>query len=98
MTIPSSQLDALRAGRSELENHYLDELAAGRLSRREFVRRGAVIGMGSTLLGAVLAACGSANSSPSASASSASSSAAAPTKGGTLRVACQTPTAEINPL
>ena len=36
----STDLDRLRIGRSELENHYIDELAAGRLSRRDFLRRG----------------------------------------------------------
>jgi peptide/nickel transport system substrate-binding protein len=91
-----AKLDALRVGRSELENHYLDELAAGGLSRREFVRKGAVLGMSSTLLGAALAACGGGQASPSASASS--SGAKAATRGGTLRVACQVPTAAINPI
>ncbi|MGH2875803.1 MAG: ABC transporter substrate-binding protein, partial [Solirubrobacteraceae bacterium] len=103
MPTPSSKLDALRAGRSELENHYLDELAEGRIGRRDFLRKGAVLGMSSTLMGAALAACGGANSSPSSSSSSGSSSsassAATPAKrGGTLRLASQTPTAAMNPL
>lgn len=93
MSTPSSKLDALRVGRSELENHYLDELVAGRLSRREFVRKGAVLGMSSSLLGGALAACGSSHSTATPSA------AAAPAKkGGTLKVASQVPTAAINPL
>ena len=96
MPTPASQLDAVRVGRSELENHYLDELLAGRISRREFVRKGAVIGMSSTLLGTALAACGGANSSHSSTA--ASSGAATPKQGGTLRLASQSPTAAINPL
>jgi peptide/nickel transport system substrate-binding protein len=93
MPTPFPKLDALRAGRSELENHYLDELAAGGINRREFVRKGALLGMSSTLLGAALAACGGAKSAPSSA-----SSSGAPRKGGTLRLACQVPTAEINPL
>ncbi|MFZ0386119.1 MAG: ABC transporter substrate-binding protein [Solirubrobacteraceae bacterium] len=96
MPSPASKLDALRAGRSELENHYLDELAAGRIGRREFMRRGAVIGMSGTLVGAALSACGSANSSNASSASS--SGAAGATKGGTLRLACQAPSAAVNPI
>jgi peptide/nickel transport system substrate-binding protein len=90
----SSKLDTLRTGRSEILNHHLDELAAGRLSRREFMRRGAAVGMSSTFIAAALAACGGANSSPS----SASSAAGAAKKGGTLKVAAQTPTAAINPM
>src|SRR5579884_3897133 len=96
MPTPSSKLDAVRAGRSELENHYLDELSAGRISRRDFVRKGALMGMSSALIGAALSACGGANSSHSTAA--ASSAAPAPKKGGTLRVASQTPTAAINPI
>jgi peptide/nickel transport system substrate-binding protein len=90
----ASKLDALRIDRSEIVNHHLDELAAGRLSRREFMRRGAAVGMSSTFIAAALAACGGANSSPS----SASSAAGAAKKGGTLKLAAQTPTAAINPM
>jgi peptide/nickel transport system substrate-binding protein len=99
MAKDARQLDLIRAGSSELENHYIDELVTGRISRRQFVRKGAVLGMSTTLMGAVLAACGGANSSSSSSAASSSAtSAAAPTKGGTLRVATVTPAAAINPL
>jgi peptide/nickel transport system substrate-binding protein len=96
----ASQLSTIRNDRSELENHYIDELVAGRISRRQFVRKGAVVGMSATLMGAILAACGSANSPASSSSSASSSGAAAPavTKGGTLKLASQTPAAAINPL
>jgi peptide/nickel transport system substrate-binding protein len=93
MPTPASKLDALRFGRSEVENHHLDELAAGRLSRREFVRRGAALGMSGTVVAAALAACGGANSSPSSA-----SSAGTPKQGGTLKLACQTPSGAINPI
>ena len=58
----------MRDARSELENHYIDELVAGRLSRRQFMRKGAVIGMSTGLMGAILAACGGANSNVAAAA------------------------------
>jgi peptide/nickel transport system substrate-binding protein len=92
------QLDQLRAGRSELENHYVDELVAGRLDRRQFLRRGAVIGMSTTLMGAILSACGGANNSSSASSTASSAASGAATQGGTLRLAQQAPSAAINPL
>ncbi len=92
------RLDEIRAGRSELENHYVDELLAGRLDRRQFLRRGSMIGMSTTLLGTILAACGSSSSSSSAGASSASTSGAAPKAGGTLQIASVTPSAAVNPL
>ncbi|MFL5822170.1 MAG: ABC transporter substrate-binding protein [Solirubrobacteraceae bacterium] len=88
----NDELDRLRQGRSDLENHYIDELAAGRLSRRDFMRRGTAIGMSVPLLGAVLAACGS--STPS----SGTGPAGTAKRGGTLRVAISTPAAAVNPL
>jgi peptide/nickel transport system substrate-binding protein len=93
------RLDPIRDRSSELENHYIDELVAGRINRRDFVRKGAVIGMSTTLMGAILSACGNANSSASSTSSGASSSSAgSPVKGGTLRLAQQTPAGAINPL
>ena len=95
------RLDALRAGHSELENHYIDELAAGRLDRRTFLRRGAVLGMSASAMGAILAACGGANktgSSATQAGASSSTSSAPVTKGGTLKLAQQAPATAINPL
>jgi peptide/nickel transport system substrate-binding protein len=93
----NGDLDRLRGDRTELENHYIDELVSGRLDRRDFLRKGSMIGMSMPLLGAILAACGGSSSSTTAS----SGSGAAPSsgkKGGTLRVAGVTPAAAINPL
>ena len=92
MTRRSQELDQLRIGRTELENHYIDELVSGRLDRRAFLRKGSMIGMSTPFLGAVLAACGSSSSS------SGKSSTGTPTSGGTLRVASVTPAAAVNPL
>jgi peptide/nickel transport system substrate-binding protein len=97
MTSSNSELDRLRSGRSELENHYIDELVNGNVSRRDFLRRGSTIGMSVPLLGAILAACGA--SSPASSSSSSKTTAAAPAaKGGTLRIASVAPAAAVNPL
>jgi peptide/nickel transport system substrate-binding protein len=105
MATDHRKLDEIRDARSELENHYIDELLSGRLSRRQFMRKGAVIGMSTGLMGAILAACGGANkvgtqaASTSAAAGGSTSSSAAPaTKGGTLKLAMQTPATAINPL
>src|SRR5918996_557828 len=51
-------VDAIRRERSERENHLIDEYAAGRISRREFVRRGTVIGMSIPVVAWLAAACG----------------------------------------
>ena len=95
----NDELDRLRGNRTELENHYIDELVAGRMDRRDFLRRGSMIGMSTGLLGAILAACGGSSSTTTATGSG-SGSGATPSsgkKGGTLRVAGVTPAAAINP-
>jgi len=38
-------INAARRGRSELENELFDELFAGRIGRREFLRHGSVLGL-----------------------------------------------------
>jgi peptide/nickel transport system substrate-binding protein len=96
MTRKATDLDRLREGRNELENHYIDEFVAGHVSRRDFIRRGSMIGMSAPLLGAILAACGS-SSTPSTPSTSSTSAAPAKT-GGTLRVAISAPAAAVNPL
>jgi peptide/nickel transport system substrate-binding protein len=59
------RVDAIRAQGSELENHLIDEYGAGRGSRREFLRRGTVIGMSVPLLGFLASACGTGSKSES---------------------------------
>src|ERR1700709_886048 len=102
MGIDDRKLDQIRDQRSELENHYIDELVAGRLDRRSFLRRGAVLGMSASVMGAGLAAGGGANStnnsSAAKSATSPSGSSAGATQGGTLKLASPTPATAMNPL
>ena len=52
------RVDEARGKRSELENHIIDEYKAGKISRREFVRRGTVVGMSIPLVSFLAAACG----------------------------------------
>src|SRR5260370_12690145 len=63
--IDHRRLDDLRRGRGPIQEHVIDEFAAGRLSRRDFIRRGSAIGLSMPLLGGILAACGSGSPSPS---------------------------------
>src|SRR5256885_14080438 len=48
----------IRGRRNDIENHVHDEFLAGRIDRREFFRRGAVVGMSVPLLSTIVAACG----------------------------------------
>ncbi|HET9899178.1 MAG TPA: ABC transporter substrate-binding protein [Streptosporangiaceae bacterium] len=93
MNIDHSSLGPLRESQGEIANHVIDEFAAGRLSRRDLLRRGAVAGISLPVLGAILAACGG------------SSASSAPSGGGTARRANATikagiitPTGDINPV
>jgi peptide/nickel transport system substrate-binding protein len=52
------RLDEIRTQRSPLENHLIDELRSGHIGRREFIRRGTVVGMSVPLLGLIASACG----------------------------------------
>jgi peptide/nickel transport system substrate-binding protein len=90
----NQELDRLRAGSSELENHYIDELLAGRLNRRDFLRRGSFVGMSIPFMGAVLGA----SSASAATSRSARPVAHAARRGGTMRIATQMPSAAVNPL
>lgn len=95
MNVDNGRLDHLRAGQGAVENHVIDEFVAGRISRRDFLRRGAVVGISIPVLGAVLSACGG-SSSPSPTSSS--SSAPAGKAGATIKVGIIVPAAAINPL
>ena len=75
--IDHKRLGQLREGQGEIANHIIDEFAAGRLSRRDFIRRGTVVGISVPLLGSILAACGSSGSSSSPSGGSSSAAGAA---------------------
>ncbi len=90
-------MDAPRAGLTELENHVVDEFVTGHLSRRQFIARGAVVGMSVSAVSSVLAACGGANASSSQSSSGASAPASGK-PGATIRASIVTPTTEPNPL
>jgi peptide/nickel transport system substrate-binding protein len=87
------RLDQLRAGQGEIANHIIDEFAAGRLSRRDFLRRGTVVGLSLPILGGVLAACGSSSTS-----STKTGGGGTGTPGAVIKAGIVVPTAAINPL
>ncbi len=84
-----SLIDAIRRRSSEIENHVIDELAAGHIDRRQFLRHGSVIGMSLPVMSAVLGAFGATLASPAARAAAA---------GATIRVATTVPAAAIDPV
>ena len=82
-------LDLLRRGRSPHENHLIDGLVRGAVSRREFLRYGSVLGLSAPLLGGITGALGY-GLTPGV--------ARAGTPGGTVRYGQIVPAAAINPV
>src|SRR5690348_6848473 len=89
--IDHERLDDLRRGRGPIAEHVIDEFVAGRLSRRDFLRRGSAVGLSLPLLSAILAACGT-------SAAPTTTKPPAGKSGATIKVGVVTPTAAINPI
>jgi peptide/nickel transport system substrate-binding protein len=89
VNIDHDRLDQIREGQGEIANHIIDEYVAGRLSRRDLLRRGALVGISLPVLGAVITACGG---------SSSSSSTPAGKPGATIKVGIVVPTGSINPV
>jgi peptide/nickel transport system substrate-binding protein len=93
------RLDEVRGKRTELENHLIDEYAGGKITRRELMRRGTVVGMSLPLLSFVAAACGGDDDGGEATPTGGTDTAAGNLQpGGTIRVALIQPTTEPNPL
>ena len=89
MTINYKLLDNLRRGRSPHENHLIDGLVRGAVSRREFLRYGSVLGLSAPVLGGITGALGY-GLTPGV--------ARAGTPGGTVRYGQIVPAAAINPV
>ena len=98
------QLDKVRSTAVPLQLDTIEAFAAGRLSRREFIKRATVLGLSTGAIGMVIAACSSSSSSPSAAASvgastapsaaasvGASTAPSAAASGGVNRIASQKP-------
>ena len=87
------EVDRVRQRSTEVGNHIIDEFLAGRLTRRDFLRRAAIVGLSVPALGAVLAACRS-----SSTTSTTATSAARGKSGATIRAGILVPTGAIDPL
>jgi peptide/nickel transport system substrate-binding protein len=87
------RLDNLRRGRGPVQEHIIDEFVAGRLSRRDFLRKGTAFGLSLPLLGGILEAKGlpGVRTSPALRQSRAKA-------GGTIRAGILVPTGAIDPI
>ena len=88
-------LDELRRRSTEVENHLIDELRAGKIDRREFIRRGSVVGMSIPLLGFVASACGVSREDIERKDAPQTGT---PERGGTIRAGSLLPATALDPL
>ncbi len=101
-----SELDKVRRSTTPLQLDAVESFARGRLTRREFIKRGTIVGLSMASISAVIAACGGTTTSPGASSAGsagapstgASAPAGSPTTGGTIRIACQRPAGPLDPV
>jgi peptide/nickel transport system substrate-binding protein len=91
--IDHERLDDLRRGRGPIQEHVIDEFVAGHISRRDFVRRGTMLGMSMSVVGGIVAACGSSGTSSTSSTPTSTGQA-----GATIRAGILVPAAAINPI
>jgi peptide/nickel transport system substrate-binding protein len=92
------QVDAVRAQRSELENHIIDEYRAGYIGRREFIRRGTVIGMSLPLVGFLASACGDDDDDGQGQTTGTEVDTSDIQKGGVLKTGILAPASDLDPI
>jgi peptide/nickel transport system substrate-binding protein len=92
------RVDAIRKDSTELENHLIDQYSDGKITRRELVRRGTVIGMSIPVLSFIAAACGGSSSGGTEATSGGTTATGAVKPGGNVRVALIQPATAPNPV
>jgi peptide/nickel transport system substrate-binding protein len=90
------RVDQIRASRNEIQNHVIDQYADGKISRREFVRRGTVVGMSLPLVSFLASACGGGGGGEAGP--TGTGVEGKPKSGGTLRAGTTPPATKLNPL
>jgi peptide/nickel transport system substrate-binding protein len=90
------RVDEIRKERSEVENHIIDQYVEGKITRRDFVRRGTVVGMSIPLVSFLAAACG--GGGESAGTGTSGTATGEVKAGGTVRVALIQPATDPNPV
>ncbi len=95
--------DRVRRNVGPVHLDLVESYARGKISRRNFIRRGTIIGLSMPFIGAVISACGdddddSATTGTGATTGTTPGSAGAGQQGGIIRIAYQTPAATLDPI
>lgn len=93
--VPSyAKLDPIRRGVGPIPGHVIDEFVGGRLSRRDFIRRGTLVGLGLPTISAILVACSNSTNGQT----NTTSGQPAPRAGATIRAGTPIPGESVNPI
>ncbi|HUF15203.1 MAG TPA: ABC transporter substrate-binding protein [Acidimicrobiia bacterium] len=99
------KVDSIRRRSNPVQNHIIDELQYGKISRREFIRKGSLLGLSFPVMGFLLSACGDetvgTTTTGAAGATTTTASAPGTTSGTgpvTVRVAIPTPAVGVEPV
>ena len=92
------RVDEIRHRSSEMENHLIDTYRKGGIDRREFVRRGTVLGMSAGAIGFLASACGSGDEGGGGTTTSSDQQAQSVQKGGKVTAAINSPAGAIDPI
>jgi peptide/nickel transport system substrate-binding protein len=105
--LDTGRVDNIRRQSSETQNHLIDEYSAGKLSRREFIRRGTILGASLPVMSFLAAACSpedaATTTTPGATTTAGPGTTAAPSTTAqavesTVRLAIPTPSVGIDPV
>jgi peptide/nickel transport system substrate-binding protein len=93
------RVDEIQFRSSEMENHLIDTYRKGGIDRREFVRRGTILGMSSGSIGFLASACGSGDKGDGGGTTTSSDQQSASVKpGGKVTAAINSPAGAIDPI
>lgn len=103
-----AKVDSIRRRSNPVQNHIIDELSVGKISRREFIRKGSLLGLSLPVMGFLVTACtedtagttttaagGTTTAAPVTTAAPDTTAAAGPV---TVRTAVPTPAVGIDPV
>ncbi len=86
------RVDAIRRRSSEIQNHVIDHYVAGKMSRREFIRKGSIVGLSLPFMGVIAAACGDSGTTTTGAADTGAATTVAGTAGTTATTTAAGPT------
>jgi len=92
------KVDSIRRRSNPVQNHIIDELQYGKISRREFIRKGSLLGLSFPVMGFLLSACGDETVGTTTTGAAGATTTTAATGPVTVRVAVNQLAGAIDPV